>query len=114
MFSKGLIDAYHLESLLAKYPRIVVSENLLELANPTIDIAALKVVREEDGVAFVDYLSENRAEEKSKLVAVAQKIIADSKNGGASVQDKMRWLARYADHKLGSNLSGPRFKLVGG
>lgn len=112
MFSKGLIDAYHLESLQAKYPRIVVSENLLELANPTIDIEGLKVMREEDGVAFVDYLSENKAEEKEKLVTVTQKIIADSKNGGASVQEKMRWLARYADHKLGSNLSGPRFRML--
>jgi hypothetical protein len=112
MFSKGLIDAYHLESLLAKYPRIVVSENLLELANPTIDIAGLKVMREEDGVAFVDYLSHNKGEDEDKLVAVTQKIIADSKDAGAAVQEKMRWLARYADHKLGSHFSGPRFKVL--
>lgn len=112
MFSKGLIDAYKLESSLAKYPRILVSDNLLELANPTIDIKELEVMREEDGLFFVDYLSENKGRDKKYLIEVTKKIIAESKNAGVGVQEKMRWLARYADHKLGSNLGGPRFKAL--
>lgn len=109
LFSKGLIDAYHLENSQARYPRVVVSENLLQLASPTIDTTALKLLREDDGVTFIDYLFADTPDETAKLITATQMVIANSHAGGASVQEKMRWLARYADHKLGSNLSGPRF-----
>jgi hypothetical protein len=112
LFSKGLIDAYYLESTQAKFPRIVVSENLLQLAAPTVEVGALKLVREEDGIAFVDYLSIENPEEKAKLTAATQDVITTSPNGVASVQEKMRWLARYADHRLGTTLSVPRFASV--
>jgi hypothetical protein len=111
MFSKGLIDAYNLESTQAKHPRIVVSENLLQLASPKIKIEDLKLVKEEDGVTFIDYLSTDSDEEKSLLTQAVQLAISRSPNGNASVQEKMRWLARYSDHRLRTNLSGPRFAI---
>lgn len=109
LFSQGLIDAYHLESKQAKYPRIVVSEDLLQLAVPTVDIGALKLLKEDDGVAFVDYLAVDDPAQIGGLAAAAEALITKSQGGVASVQEKMRWLARYADHKLGTMLSGPRF-----
>ncbi|MBR8061538.1 hypothetical protein KDX32_00300 [Burkholderia ambifaria] len=112
LFSKGLIDAYHLESMQAKQPRIVVSENLLQLAQPTVDIGALNLIREEDGIAFIDYLAIDNQDEKDKFNTSIQGVIAASRNSDNSVQEKMRWLARYADHKLGTNLSGPRFSVL--
>ncbi|ACD17508.1 hypothetical protein [Paraburkholderia phytofirmans] len=112
LFSKGLIDAYRLESTQAKHPRIVISENLLQLAHPTVEIGTLNLIQEEDGISFIDYLAIDNQNEKEKFSAAIQTVMAASPNGDASVQEKMRWLARYADHKLGTNLSGPRFAIL--
>lgn len=113
LFSKGLIDAYHLESTQAKYPRIVVSKNLLELAAPIVDVQNLLLIKEEDGITFIDYLVIDGDDEKRDTLSTAtQTVIESAPHGNASVQEKMRWLARYADHKLGTNLSGPRFAIL--
>ena len=109
LFSKGLIDAYHLESTQAKFPRIVLSENLLQLAVPTIDVGSLKLLREEDGVAFIDYLAVEDTKQSGELAVATETVIKGSLGGSASVQEKMRWLARYADFRLGTKLSGDRF-----
>lgn len=110
MFSKGLIDAYQLESSQARYPRIVVSENLLELASPIIDVAKLQILREEDGLAFVDYLADGSPEEAESLVAAITALITGTNTASASVQEKLRWLARYSDFKFQSKLAVPAFK----
>lgn len=113
LFSKGLIDAYQLESTQAKYPRIVISENLLELASPTVDVSKLALIKEEDGITFIDYLNlGDNTGEKTALEAAAKNVIDTAPRGSTSVQEKMRWLARYADHKLGCTLAGPRFATV--
>ncbi len=110
MFSKGMIEAYQLESMQARYPRIVVSENLLELASPIIDASKLQILREEDGLALVDYLAPKSPEEAATLVARIGALIADTDTASASIQEKMRWLARYSDFKLKSSLAVPPFK----
>jgi hypothetical protein len=109
MFSKGLIDAYQLESSQAKHPRIVVSDNLIQLAMPATDASALNIIVEDDGVAFVDYIRAKDDAEKAKLILAAKNVIASAQGGPASVQEKMRWLASYVDHNLGAGISGPRF-----
>ena len=57
LFSAGLIAAYRLEQAVARYPRVVVSSDLLSLvaASPA-DLAGLPLLKEDDGVAFVDFL----------------------------------------------------------
>ncbi|MCV2216943.1 hypothetical protein [Thauera sp. Sel9] len=110
MFSKGMIEAYQLESLQARYPRIVVSDNLLELANPTIDASKLQILHEEDGLAFVDYLVAKSPDETEALVSRVKALIEGTSTASASVQEKMRWLARYSDFKFESSLSVPPFK----
>lgn len=110
LFSKGLIDAYHLESTHAKYPRIVVSENLLELATPVVELTALPLIKEDDGIAFIDYLHIADGQiGRADLIAAAKRVIDIAPATNTSVQEKMRWLARYSDHRLGSELAGPRF-----
>lgn len=112
LFSMGLIDAYRLESSLARYPRIVVSENLLQLASPAISLNEFPILREEDGVVFVDYLNPDAAAPTGALTQAIQSILSASAHAGPSVQEKLRWLARYSDHKLSSALSGPVFSAV--
>lgn len=112
LFSKALIDAYHLESNKAKYPRIIVSHDLMELAASKVNLSELRVVKEEDGAAFVDYLYTDAQEDVERLAKVVGEIIDNTPSGYASVEEKMRWLARYADHKLGTKLSGPRFAVM--
>lgn len=109
IFSKGLIDAYHLEKNEARYPRIAISRDLLELAIPEGGNASLRVLREHDGVTFIDYLGFESQVEREALVQSVERILGESPDGVASVQEKMRWLASYADYKLGTNFSGPRF-----
>lgn len=112
LFSMGLIDAYYLESSQARYPRIVVSENLLQLASPTVSLTELPILREEDGVVFVDYLNADAAVPTDVLVRSIKSTLLASSHAGPSVQEKLRWLARYSDHKLSSALSGPVFSSV--
>lgn len=108
MFSKGLIDAYYLESAKAKFPRIIISKDLIELAKDSIKWESSPVIKEEDGSIFVDYLTHENAEMKGKLMAAAGKL-CEQQVSNSSVQEKLRWLGHYADFKLGSNLSKPRF-----
>jgi hypothetical protein len=108
LFSTGLIDAYGIEVSQARYPRIVVSENLLDLATPDVDWAQVAVLREDDGIAFVDYLTFEDNAEKARLANAVAGVLARAP-ATASVQEKARWLAHYADHKLGTQFVGPRF-----
>ncbi len=108
MFSKGLIDAYRLESTHAKMPRIVISDDLLQLASTKVDLEKLKILREEDDVYFIDYLSAESDYEITSLKTSVENVIYKT-HGGASVKEKMRWLAHYADFKLGTKLSSPQF-----
>lgn len=109
LFSKGLIDAYQLETSQARYPRVVVSENLLQLATPTVPLSELPVLREEDGIVFVDYLNPDSEVPAEAMVRSIQAILESSSHSSSSVQEKLRWLARYSDYKLASALSGPAF-----
>lgn len=114
MFSKGMIEAYHLESLQARYPRIVVSQNLLDLVSEKVAETELQIVREEDGLALVDYLVTDSKDETELLVKQVEALISNTNSASASVQEKMRWLARYSDFKLNSSFTVPHFKAPSG
>lgn len=112
LFSKAMIDAYVLESSRARFPRIVVSDDLLQLASSTVKIGSLKLHKEDDGATFVDYLRWVNEEEKNKLVTAVKSITSEASELSSSVQEKSRWLSRYADHALGASLSPPQFATV--
>lgn len=109
LFSKAMIDAYFLESANARFPRIIVSEDLLQLASEHVPPNTLKLLREDDGAAFVDYLRCTTEEDKGELRAAVAKITAAEKTLHPSAQEKVRWVARYADHSLGTTLAVPQF-----
>lgn len=112
LFSKAMIDAYVLESSQARYPRIVVSDDLLQLASSTIPISSLKLHKEDDGATFVDYLRWDSENDRQELAAAVAGITSEAEKLSSGVQEKMRWLTRYADHTLGTSFSPPQFTHV--
>lgn len=105
MFSKGLIDAYQLECKQARYPRIIVSQDLIEL----VSAEEPRLIKEDDGLSFIDYISYRNDSEKEKYSRSIHGLLQLNKNSNSSVQEKMRWLAKYADHKLGTSFATPQF-----
>lgn len=109
-FSAGLIDAYIVESTSAKYPRVVVSSNVVELVFPDSNVSS-KLVREDDGLYFVDYLK-GCEDDKARLVPVVRSILGKiSASASSSVREKGTWLASYCDAVWGTNFCPPRFEV---
>lgn len=109
VMSEGLISAYQLESKKARYPRVVVSSDLLLLLGEAV-VKRARLLREDDGVVFVDFLSGGRARERDMLARSAADCVSECrKHGATSVLEKGVWLASYADKALGTQLSIQRF-----
>ena len=109
LFSKAMIDAYVLESSRARFPRIVVSDDLLQLASSTLQIGSRRLHKEDDGATFVNYLRWVDEDDKQKLEKAVENIISGENKLPSGVQEKLRWLTRYADHTLGTSFSPPQF-----
>jgi hypothetical protein len=109
LFSKAMIDAYVLETSQARFPRIVVSNDLIELASAEIPISSLNLCKGDDGAIFVDYLRYTTDAEKETLAKAVIGVTSGAEKLSSSVQEKLRWLTRYADHTLGTTLSPPHF-----
>lgn len=97
LFSAGLINAYNIEREIARYPRIVVSNDLIELIYKNgIFVEDVQLLREYDNAFFVDFLENtdlNEAADKLKL------ILEKNKPTNTSVKEKQRWLSEYFDFK---------------
>jgi hypothetical protein len=109
-FSAGLIQAYRVESHSARYPRVVVSPDVQELVYPDRTATPPFLLREDDGLLFVDYLGLTRRRKPKLLeraVAEVVKTLAASKS--PSVREKGLWLAHYSDAVLETNHAQPRF-----
>jgi len=110
-FSAGLIAAYKVESKAAKYPRVVVSADVLELVYPTWPARADFLIEEDDGLFFVDYIGLTRRRRPKKLVASISAVVSKlTKSGQPTLREKGLWLATYADAVLGTELQVPRFR----
>lgn len=108
-FSAGLIDAYKVESKTARYPRVVVSPEVMELIYPDIKICPPFLIQEDDGLYFVDYIGldlRKRNRLANSLTAVVTSTLASTES---SVREKGQWLAAYSDAVLGTSLSKPKF-----
>jgi hypothetical protein len=109
-FSAGLIDAYHLESKSARYPRVVVSPEVIDLVFPDKQSIPDTLIKEDDGLFFVDYLGLTAGKKpkllNSRVSAVVQSLL---KNDNPSIKEKGRWFANYSDAVLGTAFSAPRF-----
>jgi len=109
LFSKAMIDAYKLESSQAKFPRILVSSDLIELAYGQVDFGPLPLLKEEDGAIFVNYLKVTDAGLQTRLKDSIDKVVKDAAGASSDVQEKIRWLARYSDYALGTAVALPQF-----
>jgi hypothetical protein len=109
-FSAGLIDAYRVENTVARFPRVVVSQDLIELIFPDLDEYPDYLVREDDGLIFVDYvgLFRNRGLEtlKSSIAGIVSSLTASKI---PSLREKGVWLSSYSDAILGTQLTPARF-----
>lgn len=99
MYSLGLIEAYKIESTISRYPRVILSPDLLDLVYPTNEIpASLLIIKENDGYYFIDYLihSENEVL-RTYLASIITQI---NKLENSSIKEKYIWLAEYINFKF--------------
>lgn len=111
-FSAGLIEAYRLESRLARYPRVIVSDDVMGLIFPVRSGPPKYLIQEDDGLHFIDYLGRDLRKRRQLSTALAL-VVGDllrSKDPG--VREKGLWLAAYSDAVLGTSLGTPKF--IGG
>lgn len=110
-FSAGLIQAYRVESKSARYPRVVVSPDVLDLIFPNEKTLPSSLITEDDGLSFVDYIGVTQRKKpkllKSSILSIVEKLVD---NPSSSVREKGVWLAAYSDAILKTNFSRPKFK----
>lgn len=109
-FSAGLIRAYEIESKAARYPRVVVSPDVLDLVYPNRNTDPSFLIKEDDGLLFVDYLGLTRRKRPTLLQNAVRDLVARlSTHGNPSVREKGHWLAAYSDAVLRTRMRVPRF-----
>ncbi|WP_186082868.1 hypothetical protein [Burkholderia gladioli] len=109
-FSAGLIDAYLIESSFARYPRVVVSPDVIDLLFPDREGIPASLVEEDDGLFFVDYIGVTKSRSPKKLIASVSAIVNGLlMSGKPSVKEKGLWLALYSDSILPTNLKRLKF-----
>lgn len=108
-FSAGLIEAYRLESRLARYPRVVVSNDVMDLIFPVRKAPPKYLIQEDDGLHFIDYLGRDLRRRRQFSASLTQVVGELLKNKDPNVREKGLWLAAYADAVLGTSLSIPKF-----
>ncbi|MGF6234739.1 hypothetical protein ABIE02_000844 [Leclercia sp. 1548] len=108
IFSPALIEAYNVESKKAIYPRIVISEDLMELLFPTKNIPEF-LCKEYDGLYFVNYVSNEMDEESRESLENLISSCISSKN--PSIAQKGIWLAGYFDIIFQASRCPSRFTL---
>jgi hypothetical protein len=111
-FSAGLIDAYKVESETARFPRVVISPNVIDLVFPTREISS-ELILEDDGQYFIDYLGITKDVNPKQLTTTIEKIVTDLRRStNSSVREKGIWLSRYSDAVLGSHFTQAKFSFT--
>jgi hypothetical protein len=110
-FSAGLIDAYRIESKAARYPRVVISQQLLLLLFPEKIELPPFLIKEDDGLLFIDYVGLTMRKKPKKLTESINNLVSKLlENKDSSVKEKGLWLAAYSDAILGTSLKKPKFE----
>ncbi|WP_155754361.1 hypothetical protein [Burkholderia multivorans] len=109
-FSAGLIQAYRVESKAARYPRVVISPEVLSLVYPDMQEIPPFLIKEDDGLFFIDYLGLTaRKRSRTLSESIADIVHRLSESDSSSVREKGQWIAAYSDAILGTTHSQPRF-----
>lgn len=110
-FSAGLIDAYYVESKTARFPRVVVSPEVMDLVYPNRQTTPPFLIEEDDGLFFVDYLGLTAKTRPKTLEKAIASVVSDLlANSSPSVREKGMWIASYSDAILGTKNKLPRFR----
>jgi hypothetical protein len=102
LFSNGLIEAYKLEKNYAKYPRILVSNDLLELIYTEPETQCVPLLRENENEVFIDYFYNNDLNEIQEYLRY---ILENTPTNTPSLKEKLKWLKEYFDFKIVQNRS---------
>jgi hypothetical protein len=112
LFSDGLIEAYNLEKNHARYPRIVVSKNLLYLHYPEGIEPDCPLLKENDDTHFIDFIPPTNV---ANSASILRTILINNPTSDESIDEKYRWLREYLDFKIQRSdeeiirFSNPRF-----
>lgn len=108
LFSSALIDAYCIESKLARYPRIIISDDLYELLiSKGVD---LEYIAYDNNYKIIDFLHNIKIDE-SKLLLINDVVTKLESNKNETVSEKGLWLKEYLNYKFPDNkLKYVRFK----
>lgn len=110
-FSAGLIEAYRVESKTARYPRVVISNEVMELVFPEKNNPPSFLIEEDDGLLFIDYIGLTLRTRPKKLADSVQNVVTELlRSKESSVREKGLWLASYSDATLGTSLRLPKFR----
>ena len=111
LFSEALIKAYELENQQARYPRIVIDNDLIDLLSPRGMVPSPIIVREADGALFLDYLALGTVEQNHTAV---QALTVGWEQMSINIREKLRWLREYFSFHYPENndLSIDRFKRI--
>lgn len=108
LFSSALIDAYGIESKLARYPRIIISDDLYELLNS--QAVNLEYITFDNNYKIIDFLHNIQLDELS-LKIINKLIIKLENNKSETVSEKGLWLKEYINYKHPDNdLKYERFR----
>lgn len=99
VWGKALLRAYALENKIAIYPRIVLDANVIDLLPESDDLGNKHhVLKDADGINFLDYLSFLKTPERDEYIKRALRdtdiIIKTLHNDERAIQ-KIRWIANY-------------------
>ena len=106
VFSPALIEAYRVESEKAIYPRVVISEDVIDLVFPEKNYPPT-ICKEYDGLYFINFLHDESISTIEHIISRIVTSCLGSKNH--SVIQKGIWLANYSDYVLNTSLSPQRF-----
>ncbi len=110
VFSEALIKAYYIECTEAKYPRIVISNDLIDLVDIS-DLTGSELIRENDNTVFVNYLNVVDDEER-KLILESLRDLYAQYQSNSKIRAKLLWLLQYADYVFKTNHAPPKFSRI--
>lgn len=112
LFSEALIKAYMLEKQYAKNPRIIISNDLLDIHQALVDslIAEKMIIKEDDSKYFVNYFRLTTVDECNEIL---RNIFDNGNQDDYSIVEKYRWLYEYANYYFDSvlNVKQSRFEM---
>lgn len=92
IFSEGLIKAYRIETSQARYPRVVVDTDIIDLLNGHEVFDSDNLLSDADGAKFLHYMRFKNLDKDKEIVT---KLTQGHERQPVSIKEKLRWLQEY-------------------